>query len=196
MKVTCSPFRVSQRGVKPAPNSAAQSSGLCDLENKNFIAGMRKNIEEFLKNSNDKILVFMLGLMYCYGLRVSEVLALDRSSMLGNYQLLVRGSKGSESRIVTVFYAKEVYDSLLLNTYPLGYVYSRFWLYRELKKYGLYGYFGTNMYASVTHLARHLKVLTLTEQDVPRGTISHFLGHKSIKSLSYYEKKGKSAKRG
>ena len=196
MKVTSSPFRVSQQGVKPVPKSAAQSPGLCDLENKNFIAGMRENIENFLKNSSDRILVFMLGLMYCYGLRVSEVLALDSSCMLGNYQLLVKGSKGSESRIVTVFYAKEVYDSLLLNTYPLGYVYSRFWLYRELKKYGLYGYFGTNMYASVTHLARHLKVLTLTEQDVPRGTISHFLGHKSIKSLSYYEKKGKSAKRG
>lgn len=196
MKVTSSPFRVSQQGVKPAPNSAAQSEALCDLENVDFVASMRRNIEDFLKNSNDRILVFMLGLMYCYGLRVSEVLALDSSCMLGNYQLLVRGSKGSESRIVTVFYAKDVYDSLLLNTYPLGYVYSRFWLYRELKKYGLYGYFGTNMYASVTHLARHLKVLTLTEQDVPRGTISHFLGHKSIKSLSYYEKKGKSAKRG
>ena len=196
MNVTSSPFRVSQQGVKPAPKSAAQSLGLCDLENKNFIAGMRQNIEDFLKNSNDRVLVFMLGLMYCYGLRVSEVLALDSSCMLGNYQLLVKGSKGSENRIVTVFYAKDVYDSLLLNTYPLGYVYSRFWLYRELKKYGLYGYFGTNMYASVTHLARHLKVLTLTEQDVPRGTISHFLGHKSIKSLSYYEKKGKSAKRG
>lgn len=196
MKVTSSPFRVSQQGVKPAPNSAAQSDGLCDLENKNFVASMRQNIEDFLKNSNDRVLVFLLGLMYCYGLRVSEVLALDSSCMLGNYQLLVKGSKGSEDRIVTVFYAKDVYDSLLLNTYPLGYVYSRFWLYRELKKYGLYGYFGTNMYASVTHLARHLKVLTLTEQDVPRGTISHFLGHKSIKSLSYYEKKGKSAKRG
>jgi len=156
MKVTSSPFRVSQQGVKPAPNSAAQSLALCDLENKNFIAGMRQNIEDFLKNSNDRVLVFMLGLMYCYGLRVSEVLALDSSCMLGNYQLLVRGSKGSENRIVTVFYAKEVYDSLLLNTYPLGYVYSRFWLYRELKKYGLYGYFGTNMFMLQRSLLRRL----------------------------------------
>ena len=167
---------------------SAQSGELCDLGNDRNLANYISNVTTFLSKNSNRILVFMVGLLYCYGLRVSEVLSLDSLCVLGNNQLLIKGSKGSESRVVTVVYGLDVYKSLLCNSIPLSGIYSRFWLYRELKKYGLYAYFGNNKNASVTHLSRHLKVLDFKMKNVPRGTISQFLGHKSLKSLTYYEK--------
>lgn len=167
---------------------SAQSSGLCVSSNDREVANYIDNVTTFLNKNSNQILVFIVGLLYCYGLRVSEVLSLDASCVLGNNQLLIKGSKGSESRVVTVVYGIDVYKSLLCNNIPLSDVYSRFWLYRELKKYGLYAYFGNNQNASVTHLSRHLKVLDFKSKNVPRDTISAFLGHKALKSLTYYEK--------
>lgn len=168
-------------------NRSAQSSALCAVAETPELRAMRLNVENFLKKNQNKMLVFIIGLLYCYGLRVSEVLNLSSLNVLGNYQLFIKGSKNSDDRIVYVVYGQEVYRSLLLNQYAIGVVYSRFWLYRELRKYGLYGYFGSNENASVTHLCRHIKVLSLKNSGVPRGTISKFIGHKSIKSLRYYE---------
>lgn len=179
---------VSELLTKSVPTTSAQSEGLCVAGNTSEFQNYTENVERFLKFNNNKVLVFIVGLLYCYGLRVSEVLSLDTSCLLGNYQLIIKGSKGSETRIVTVVYGKEIYSTFLYNSTPLSGVYSRFWLYRELRKYGLYSYFGNNQHASVTHFSRHLKVLTMKEKDVPRETISKFLGHKSLKSLVYYEK--------
>lgn len=166
---------------------SARSEGLCVPGTDQALSDQIQNIENFLKFNKNKVLVFLVGLLYCYGLRVSELLALDCSCVLGNDQLLIKGSKGSESRVVTVVYGKEFYSTFLLNEFPLSAVFSRFWLYRELKRYGLYAYFANNQNASVTHLSRHLKVLEFKAKGVPRGTISKFLGHKNLKSLTYYE---------
>lgn len=173
--------------AKSVPSPSARSEGLCFSESEQLLSDQIQNIENFLKFNKNKVLVFLVGLLYCYGLRVSELLALDCSCVLGNDQLLIKGSKGSESRVVTVVYGKEFYSTFLLNEFPLSAVFSRFWLYRELKRYGLYAYFANNKNASVTHLSRHLKVLEFKAKGVPRGTISQFLGHKSLKSLTYYE---------
>ena len=179
---------MADSATKSVPSPSAQSEELCDSGNDQYLANYVSNVTTFLSKNSNRILVFMVGLLYCYGLRVSEVLSLDNSCVLGNGQLLIKGSKGSDSRVVTVVYGLDVYQSLLCNNIPLSSVYSRFWLYRELKKFGLYAYFGNNKNASVTHLSRHLKVLDFKMKNVPRGTISQFLGHKSLKSLTYYEK--------
>jgi integrase len=173
---------------KSVVSPSAPSAGLCASGNDDFVAEYAVNFANFFENNKNEPLKFITGLLYCYGLRISEVLALTSECVIGENQLFIKGSKGSENRIIQVIYAPQCINSLLMSNVPLSAVFSRFYVYRELKKYGLYAYFDGNSNASATHLSRHLKVLELKKNKVPRETISKFIGHKSIKSLIYYEK--------
>ena len=177
------------QGVKSVSSPSTQHADLCALENDQFLAEQLENFRYFFAGNAPAPLKFITGLLFCYGLRVSEVLSLTAASVVGNRQLYIKGLKGSDSRIVQVIYEPQMIDSLLLVNVPLSAVYSRFWVYRELKRYGLYSYFEGNSNASATHLARHLKVLDLKKSGVPRETISKYIGHKNLKTLVYYEKK-------
>ena len=88
---------------------SAQSPALCAVAETPELRAMRLNVENFLKKNQNKMLVFIVGLLYCYGLRVSEVLSLSSLNVLGNYQLFIKGSKNSEDRIVYVVYGQDVY---------------------------------------------------------------------------------------
>lgn len=174
--------------VKSVPTRSAQSEASCDAAFNKELQELSNRVETFLNKNENKMLVFIVGLLYCYGLRVGEVLSISKENLLGNNLIYIKGSKGSDDRIVSVVYAQEIYASFAFNNYPLSTVYSRFWLYRELRKYGLYSYFGDNKHASVTHMSRHLKVLSLKQAKVKDSVIQKFIGHKSIKTLRYYEK--------
>ena len=173
---------------KSVVTPTAPYAGLCASGNGDFLEEYAINFANFFKNNKNEPLKFITGLLYCYGLRISEVLALTSECVISGNQLFIKGSKGSENRVIQVIYAPQCINSLLMSNVPLSAVFSRFYVYRELKKYGLYAYFDGNSNASATHLSRHLKVLELKKNNVPRETISKFIGHKSIKSLVYYEK--------
>lgn len=174
--------------VKSVPTPSARYAGLCAPGSDVFFEECTYNFANFFRNNKNEPLKFITGLLYCYGLRISEVLALTSECIIGENQLFIKGAKGSENRIIQVIYAPQCINSLLMQNVPLSAVFSRFYVYRELKKYGLYAYFAGNSNASATHLSRHLKVLELKKNNVPRETISKFIGHRSIKSLVYYEK--------
>lgn len=180
---------------KPVSSRSAQYIALCDNGISREDAVLANMIEKFLANNKNQVIVFIVGLLYCYGLRISEVLSLSAANVIGNYQLLVKGAKGSNDRIVTVIFGKEFYNTFKLNQFSLGAVYSRFWVYRELRKAGIYAFFGENRHMSVTHLSRHLKVLDLKAKGVSRETISQFIGHRNLETLKYYESKQKTRRK-
>lgn len=179
-----SPFRQS---VKPVSKLTAQSAGLCAAATDNEQTALDIIVRDFLKNYENTAQGAMVGLLYSYGLRVSEMLSITGNDILPNGFIFIRGSKGSDSRLISPVYNKEFWVSLKSFNKPLSTIYSRFFLYREMKKFGIYAYFGSNQNRSVTHSLRHIKVLSLKSSGVNLSDVSRFIGHKSLKSISYYE---------
>lgn len=180
-----SPFR---QGVKSVLNPSAQSAGLCASDFMAKETSLDFIVKDFLNKHEFTPQGALIGLMYSYGLRVSELLSISGRNIMNNGFILVDGSKGSNSRLVVPIYNVEFWNYYKSFNVPLSTYYSRFFLYREMKKFGLYAYFGKNENRSVTHSLRHIKVLNLKSNGIVLSDISKFIGHKSLKSIEFYEK--------
>jgi len=121
------------------------------------------------------------------GLRVSEVLRIRHNDILSLGRLKVTASKKGQDRVIN-------YDD------PYGYLkfcktngvtpfkdYDRFFLYRAYKKEGIVLFHDLDKKSSVTHALRHLLVQQLTKEIEDKSLISTVLGHKSTKTISWYD---------
>lgn len=175
-------------GVKSAMEPSAQFTGLCALDTTGSSAELLGVVHDFLKFYEFTPEGAIVGLLYSYGLRISEVLNISGTDILSNGTIVIRGSKGSENRLISPVYYPEFFFSLRGSKLKIGDLYSRFFFYRQFKKFGIYAYFGNNKHASVTHSLRHLSVLNLKEMGLQSAEIGKLIGHKSSNSIAYYEK--------
>ena len=181
----------SHRGTNAGMGSTAQTATLLQLDNQDILPMIERANELLVSNTLPRVLLAVIELQLFYGLRISECLNITTSDVSSTGHIRVRGSKGSNDRIVIPYRFSSFWQNEAKALLPLVNVYSRFWFYRQYKSLGLYAIFGNSRVHSVTHLFRHLNILSLKENFNETDLTRKFIGHKSIKSTMHYERKKK-----
>lgn len=179
------------RGVNAVPNPPAQSTRLLHPDSLDILRMIERANELLLSNTLPKVLLAVIELQLHYGLRISECLNITASDISNTGHIRIRGAKGSNDRIVIPYRFASFWQNEASAILPLKNVYSRFWFYRNYKNLGLYAIFGNSKVKSVTHLFRHLNILSLKDNFNETNLTRQFIGHKSINSTKHYERKKK-----
>lgn len=185
------PVYKCERGTKAGPTLGAQSTTLLHPDNLDILPLIERANELLLSNTLPRVLLAVIELQLFYGLRISECLNITTSDISSTGHIRVRGSKGSNDRIVIPYRFSSFWQNEAKALLPIGNIYSRFWFYRQYKALGLYAIFGASKVYSVTHLFRHLNILSLKDNFNETDLTRKFIGHKSIKSTMHYERKKK-----
>lgn len=178
---------------KPASKSVespiAQSSAL--LRSNSAECLLSELVMEFvLHNSNYPVVFrYLVYLLHISGCRISEALSVTPEAVVGNYRIRLKGSKGSNDRVV--FIPELPIGNLVLGSsnVPIWQVYSRFYVYRVLKQHGIYLRKEGNKNKAVTHAFRNAYAADLQNLVGSSELKSQAMGHKSLKSKQYYERK-------
>jgi len=167
-------------------NTTAQYPSSCDVV-RELNAGLMLNVANFLSDTSVYIASrIALDLMLNSGCRVSEILNISHSDILGGGKVRIKGLKGSCDRIIiSSRFSKELEDYRNNCVSPF-YCFSRFMLYRDFKKHGIYMMFKGAKLNSVTHACRHLYVSDLKMAGLSDAEIQGNIGHKSKKSTEHY----------
>ena len=178
----------NQSRVRSVPSPSAQANHLCagstdlDLLYNTAVHAIDKMMMECMP------LACILELQLLYGLRVSEVLAIHSNDILSSGHVMVKGLKGSESRlIIAVKTAEWLQDQKNKGRY-IFMDFNRYYLYRLYKKLGLSAQFRNRRKKSVTHLFRHMLIKSFKHQKINIHESQRFIGHKAKTSTEVYEK--------
>lgn len=133
----------------------------------------------------------VVELMYIGGVRVSEALRVRPTDVTSRGDVMVRGLKGSNDRLVTPLKYQSFWLRYRSGGGSVESEVSRFYVYREMRKHGLYMKYGNNQLNSVTHMFRHLKALSMRDGGMEQEAISHILGHKQVSNSKFYMVDGK-----
>jgi integrase len=129
------------------------------------------------------------------GGRISEILAIKHQDILPSGHWILRGSKGSNDRVIGGGLAYQ----FLLNCKTLKAQvfedFNRFFVYRQFKKVGIGKVYNNNSITSVTHSFRHELALELKNQNEKQKLTQQTLGQKSINSTKYYHHEKESEQR-
>lgn len=139
--------------------------------------------------SNNPILCSILELQVIYGLRISEVLNIRVYDINALSHIVIRGSKGSNNRIIVPLLSKSFFVNCKMNNLDPFLHVSRFYVYREYKKLGFSFVFNGQVNASVTHLFRSLLAVELSNNNTNLEDIKDFYGHKNIDNTRIYANK-------
>lgn len=181
----------ASRRLNAVPTSGAQYTTLLQPDNLDILPIIERANELLLSNTLPRVLLAVIELQLFYGLRISECLNITTSDVSTTGHIRVRGSKGSNDRIVIPYRFASFWQNEAKAILPIGNIYSRFWFYRQYKNLGLYAIFGNSKVNSVTHLFRHLNILSLKDNFNETDLTRKFIGHKSINSTLHYERKKK-----
>lgn len=130
---------------------------------------------------------YLVLIMFQSGCRISEVIRLRKSDISPSFLIHIRASKGSNNQIIQVQPLTDF--GLDYNSLPedLFCNFSRHYVYRQLKQFGIYEQFEAHRNNSVTHLFRHLLAKESMNYFKDRAATSKNLGHKNPDNLKYYE---------
>lgn len=186
-KILCSDFESGR--IKPVVASSAQTNKLL-YNNTDNAKRITSIVSELFANPNAQLfLKAVVELQFVYGLRISEVLNIERGDVSETGYIRIKGLKNSNSRIVKPIHFLQFWQSSGSHLLPLKNTYSRFFFYRKYKELGLsYRYEGRSN-NSVTHLFRHEVVQELQRNFNETSTTQKFIGHKNIKNTIRYENK-------
>lgn len=182
--------------VKSVKSSSAQFAGLCEGGNE-ISQGNFSPANNFVKNKKINIMLrAMASLQIIYGLRISETLNIMSRDVSSNYQINIKGLKGSNSRTVIAVEHRDFWDRFRQSNIKMSDCYNRYHVYRIYKQYGIYAKFGTNIKNSVTHSLRHSVIQEMKSNGIENEDIKQFIGHKSIKSTLHYVNGKENTKKG
>lgn len=179
----------SKDGTNSSISPSAQSSGLLRTNNAECLLSDAA-MEFILHNSTYPIdFKYLVYLLLVSGCRISEALKVNSNDITGSYRVHLRGSKGSNDRII--FLPPLPFGTLNVGSgnYPIWQVYSRFYVYRVLKQHGIYLSKEGNQNKAVTHAFRNAYAAELQTIVGSSELKSQAMGHKSLKSKKYYEQK-------
>lgn len=180
-----------KRGVNAVTNPPAQTATLLHPDSNDILQIIERANELLSSNTLPRVLLAVIELQLFYGLRISECLNITTADISKTGHIRIRGAKGSNDRIVIPYKFSSFWQNEAKALLPLVTVYSRFWFYRQYKNLGLYAIFGNSKVKSVTHLFRHLNILSLKDNFNETNLTKQFIGHKSINSTLHYERKKK-----
>lgn len=132
---------------------------------------------------------FVALIQFKGGCRISEVLSIRYCDILLPDRVLIRGKKGSRSKIVSVPEAAQLLQKCAALKFDPFRNMNRFTAYRNYKKAGIMLYNETGKKAKVTHAFRHKLVDDLRSITSDKEIIKDSIGHNSVKSQSHYGKK-------
>lgn len=182
---------------KPATRAvvspSALSTKLCEHSNTAYTAKSKELLEREAILQLNYPLRAMLLLLQDHGLRVSELLGISGGDIFKDGKVLIRGLKGSRNRIIHSGEIGAYMESCAGVHGRIWVEYSRFWLYRELKKMGVILAHEGKERHSVTHAFRHQYIAQANQIDGIE-TAQHSVGHRSSNSTKQYvngqDKKG------
>ena len=188
MKSTANRLVNIQPAVKSSESSIAQSSVLLRAVSTEYLLASAANRFIFEDSSYPVDFKYLVFIMLVSGCRISEVLNIRDCDISGNYRIVIHGSKGSNNRVI---YVPELPGGKLNignSGFKLFSVYSRFYVYRVLKKHGMYISKEGNKNLAVTHSFRNVYASEVHQIVGSSKEKSEALGHKSQKSREYYER--------
>lgn len=178
----------AQRGVNSVQPSSTQSSGLCRLGT----IESRIELRTVAMCEKDMCLPiqlrYLIWVMLHSGCRVNEVLRLRVTDVNYMNDICLQESKGGIKRIVRI---PDLLGLKLLQVCHMTMLfndYNRFYIYRLLKKRGIYYPSEEGIHSPVTHVFRHIyanRILEITEKS---QTTARALGHKRTDTIDYYAK--------
>lgn len=121
--------------------------------------------------------------------RVSEALGLQPHNIDKLYRVKIVEKKTKSTRIIHTHYSREIIEYMRASNINVWSELNRFYVYRVFKKVGLFGTFGTNKRASVTHSIRHESALIAQNQGFSETDTQKIIGHKSVNSTLHYLRK-------
>lgn len=165
---------------------SAQTVTLCELN-------ARQLYNKFLLNKLSEVeanmgvqFAALVDLMAVNGCRISELLAVQKSDIQFNGQVFIRGKKGSNNRFLSALVSTPYLLRQLGHQGLLFEGYSRFYVYREFKKLGLYFESASSTRLSITHAFRHYFILELRKAGFCDTDIAQVIGHKNVNNTHNY----------
>lgn len=181
-------FHVEHR-IKSVMKPSAQSPEV--LHHSNELQEFEFRVMLFINSntvygSNVKLVIWIL---FNTGARVNEVLNLKSSDISDDWFIRIKGSKGSNNRIIKI--PPPPFPILINKTIPyyLFQEFSRFYIYRVCRANNLILKVEGMKHYSVTHSFRHYYASQLLRFQDEENTSGRVLGHKSNKSILHYDKK-------
>ena len=134
----------------------------------------------------------ILLIMFRGGFRVSEVLNMSHSNIIGDTDVYIIASKNSRSKRIHVpELSKQLIKYKTFAITPFK-GYSRFQIYRICKRLGLVIDNGANKNKSVTHSMRKMYIRESYNSSGSLIVAAEIVGHKSVKSTQHYVEKKES----
>lgn len=137
-------------------------------------------------SSHVKLVIWIL---FNTGARINEVLDLKSTDISEDWFVKIRGSKGSNNRIVKILPPPFKINFNRQNPYYLFQEFSRFYIYRVCRANNLVLKVEGMKHFSVTHSFRHYYATQLLRFQDQENSAGKELGHKSNRSILHYDKK-------
>lgn len=174
--------------MKSVPSPSAPISEL--LQTGDVIKTVLRSAEETIQAKRDTQprLSLIIDLLFFSGCRISEVLDITGTDINQIGSVRIRGKKGSKSRIIKPSFTRDI---LMRYQGRLSYIfhdYSRHFVYRELRKCGLYHSIPGNKKQATTHLGRHIMGSEVHNSTNDINLTQSTLGHVNQKSTKSYIK--------
>lgn len=178
-----------KNGVEAVPKPLAQSPEL--LHKRNHLEEFEFRVKLFI-NSNTiygASVKLVIWILFNTGARINEVLDLKSTDISEDWFIRIKGSKGSNNRIIKI--PPPPFAILINRTTPyyLFQEFSRFYIYRVCRANNLVLKVEGMRHNSVTHSFRHYYASQLLRFQDEENSAGKELGHKSNRSILHYDKK-------
>lgn len=173
---------------KAVSNPIAQNDTLCEPSNQvaalaRAVIDQVEHIKQFDLNTHIFAKTMLLG-----GLRVSEMLAVSPRDIDELGRIRIKSLKGGVPRIVDTGINADQFKVWRNSGYIPWRMWTRFFVYRQFKKYGIQIDIEGNGKKSVTHALRHVSAQVSATVDPDLQATKSHLGHKSISNTEIYAK--------
>lgn len=142
---------------------------------------------EHLKPAQLK-LYYLIHFMLASACRINEALAVKPADILAFGQVRLKSSKKSGTRIVQSGLATSFMIECAKKNITPWEGWSRFFVHRQFKKYGLDQKINNKKVNTVTHICRHLVSKEIKNNGMDQISSIQALGHKTKKANDYYFK--------
>ena len=174
------------RCTKEVPDMTAQNDTKC-VNKSSVKSQFACNCLLFLNDETESIpLRLAIELLFSFGARISEVLNITGTDILPNNQILLKGLKGSNNRIIYSSFFTEYIKRFKGYQIKLFNGFDRFYIYRTLKKHNIFIPAIHSNRNKVTHAFRSNYVNLLYDQTHDISTVSSIIGHKVKKNTVIY----------
>lgn len=152
----------------PDPKNSAHVSRLAQIKKENVI------------------LWYLIQFMLASASRVSEALNITPSRITQTGHVKIIAGKGSQNRIVHAGLSVDYFLLCKANSIKPFDGWSRFYVYRQFKRYGIGLHLPGRSNKAVTHSIRHAVAMANVKESFNLTDTQSQLGHKSTRSTKYY----------